>query len=383
MFKRLFSNDNQTSKCDQDTISILRLVRSENVGPKTFFELIRLFGNAQTALQHVGEFSLRGGRHKAVKIYSNVEAIEEIEALKKINASIITYNQLEYSRLLLQIPDPPPLLTYKGNIKLLNNRTLAVVGSRNASLNGISFTKNIVKKLIDNGVTIISGLARGIDTAAHQSSLPYTIAVIAGGINYIYPQENTDLYNKIAVEGVILAELPINSAPINKNFPQRNRIIAGMSYGTMIVEASLRSGSLITARLALEYNRELFAVPGFPYDSRYQGTNQLIKNGAHLVEDIDDILASLPVYDFSDSNHYYDQGNIKQYREFDSYKAITVTEKERKVVKDLLSSVPVEIEEIVKQTNLPVGVVNVIILELELAGKAVRFLDNKIAMIYQ
>ncbi|KJV56269.1 DNA protecting protein DprA [Orientia chuto str. Dubai] len=380
MFKGTYYNSCSSASYDEEKIFILRLARSENVGPRTFFELIRLFGSAKTALQYAADFSLKGGKKRPIKTYTNLEALQEIELLEKINAHLLTYRDSEYSKLLLHIPDHPPVITYKGNIKLLNHIILAVVGSRNASLNGIVFTKNIVKNLIDNKIIVVSGLARGIDTAAHQSALPHTIAVIAGGIDHIYPQENIDLYHKIANEGLILAELPINSPPLSKHFPQRNRIIAGISYGTLVIEASLRSGSLITARLALEYNRELFAVPGFPYDPRYQGTNQLLKNGAYLVENIDDIIEQLPAYNLDHNSNCYDQENLEQYTS--TYKPTIISNVQRETVKNMLSSVPLDIEVIVKQTELPTSVVNIIILELELAGIVVRCSGNKIVLLY-
>lgn len=375
-------SNNSSTEYDDETIYTLRLARSENVGPKTFFELIRLFGSAKIALQNVADFSLKGGKRKPIKIYTNSEALQEIEVLRKFNAFLLTHHHSEYSKLLLHIPDPPPVITYKGDIKLLNHKILAVVGSRNASLNGITFTKNIVKKLVDNKIVIASGLARGIDTAAHQSALPSTIAVIAGGVDHIYPQENINLYHKIANEGLILSELPIYCPPISKHFPQRNRIIAGISYGTLVVEANLKSGSLITARLTLEYNRELFAVPGFPYDPRYQGTNHLIKNGAYLVEQVEDIIAQLPTYNLDTSNNCYDQENFTQYKDHGSYQSTTITDDQRTIVKNTLSSVPLDIEVIVNQTKLPMNIVNVIILELELAGIVARCLGNKIVILY-
>lgn len=372
---------NSLCDCSEEVISVLRLARSENVGPKTFFELIRLFGDAQTTLEHIAEFSLKGGRQKPIKVCSKNEVVRELLALQKINATVLTYRHINYPKLLLHIADPPPVITCKGNLELLNSRILAVVGSRNASLNGTEFTKKITKDLIDSNITVVSGLARGIDTAAHSAALPHTVAVIAGGIDHIYPQENTALYHKIVEQGLIIAELPLHFPPLSKHFPQRNRIIAGMSYGTLVIEANLKSGSLITARLALEYNRELFAVPGFPYDPRYQGTNLLIKNGACLVEKIDDILHQLPAISINQENSF-SQESVNQYKSLNNYKSLTVSEEDRDLVRKLISSVPVDIEALIKHTELPASVINVIILELELAGKITRCAGNKIVISY-
>ncbi len=291
MLKELFLDTNRVSYT-KETIDILRLIRSENVGSRTFWSLIKLFGSS-TAIENIQEFSLRGGRSKPVKVFSQSEASKELELLEKNNTKIITYKSLEYSRLLLEIFDCPPILSYKGNIGLLSHeRCLASVGARNASVNGRAFAAKIAKELTDADYIMVSGLARGIDTAVHQVNTSKTIGVIAGGIDHVYPIENVKLFEQIQQEGLIIAELAIGSKPLGQHFPQRNRLISGISLGTVVIEASLKSGSLITARFALEQNREVFAVPGFPLDTRCQGTNKLIKEGTYMVESTQDIVTN-------------------------------------------------------------------------------------------
>jgi DNA processing protein len=226
MLKELFLDTNRVSYT-KETIDILRLIRSENVGPRTFWSLIKLFGSSSVAIENIQEFSLRGGRSKPVKVFSQSEASKELELLEKNNGKIITYKSLEYSRLLLEIFDCPPILSYKGNIGLLlHERCLAIVG---ASVNGRTFAAKIAKELTDTDYIIVSGLARGIDTAVHQVNTSKTIGVIAGGIDHVYPLENVKLFEQIQQEGLIIAELPIGSKPLGQHFPQRNRLISGIS----------------------------------------------------------------------------------------------------------------------------------------------------------
>ncbi len=381
MLKELFSAPKISY--DIEIINILRLIRSENIGPKTFFSLIKLFGDAATAIDNAPDFSLRGGKSKPIKIFSKSDAEKELELLEKDNAKIITYKSPEYSKLLLEIYDPPPILSYKGNIELLNhNKCVAIVGARNASANGRSFAHKIANDLVKEGYITISGLARGIDSSVHQAAISQTIGVIAGGIDHIYPPENKKLFENLAEEGLILAELPIGSTPLGKHFPQRNRIISGLALGVVIVEASLKSGSLITAKFALEQNREIFAVPGFPLDPRCQGTNKLIREGAYLVESVDDIVANLPQYEEFMKK---DDGLFKDFVELGTVNTRYVKEpsqKERTAILELLSAVPIDFEYLQKETELPLPIIYTVILELELAGKAIRHAGNKISLVY-
>jgi DNA processing protein len=384
MFKELFSREEKIIYSD-DIINILRLIRSENVGPRTFFHLIKLFGTASIALDNIEAFSIRGGRSKAIKVFSRSDAEREIELLTKHNAQIITYKSPLYSSLLLEIYDPPPLLSYKGNINLLNHpRPIAIVGARNASINGRFFATKISKELIEQEYIVVSGLARGIDAAAHEASIPNTIAVIAGGIDHIYPPENAKLYANIANNGLIIAELAIGSEPIGQHFPQRNRLISGLSIGTIVIEAGLKSGSLITARNTLEQNRELFVVPGFPLDPRSLGGNKLLKNGAHLVESIEDIISNLSNYSSNQSKTSLNDAinNDNNFKQLDIKYLDQVTDEMRKQILLLLSAVPVHFSQLEIATNLPIQIIYAILLEFELAGKITRDIGNHISLIY-
>lgn len=371
-----------TLDVDSKTMDILRLIRSENVGTRTFFSLIKLFGSAGAALENIGEFSRRGGAKKPIKVFSKEEAEKELELVYNNKAAIITYLDPLYSKLLLQTPDFPPVLTYKGNINLLNHqKCFAVVGARNASANGRFLTGKIVTEMLKYGYITAAGLARGIDTAAHQVDTAKTVAVIANGIDQVYPPENAALSQKIIDSGgLIISELPIRTKPLGQYFPQRNRLISGISLGTLIVEATLKSGSLITARIALEQDREVFAVPGFPLDPRCQGTNKLLKEGAHLVESAEDILNNLPSYNNLKQKLEQNDNNIQE--PTDVNYTSEITDQMRQKVTELLSATPTNFDELLKEVELPLQVVYTIILELELAGKIARYPGNKIALMY-
>jgi DNA processing protein len=365
-----------------ETLDILRLIRSENVGPKTFCNLIKLFGSAGKALEHIADFSLKGGRSRPIKVPPKHAAEQEIERLEKCNAGLLTFKDSNYSQLLLQIPDFPPVLSYKGNINLLNNKKIiAIVGARNSSINSRSLASKISEDLVESGYITVSGLARGIDTAVHEASGNNTIAVIAGGIDHIYPLENKKLFEKISESSLLLAELPIGSSPLAQHFPQRNRIIAGLALATAVIEAGLKSGSLITANFALEYNRDVFAVPGFPMDPRCIGSNKLLKDGAFLLESSADIISNTESYG-KIKKSLEETGNSGINFKLPAGGDLEITDKDRKTVLELLSSSPVTFELLSSETNLPLPIIYTICLELELAGRIVRHVGNKISLIY-
>ncbi|WP_341764021.1 DNA-processing protein DprA [Candidatus Tisiphia endosymbiont of Beris chalybata] len=386
MLKDLFLNNQLQHSCSKETIDILRLIRSENVGPRTFWGLMEVFGNASVAIENIQEFSLRGGRPKPVRVFSQNDAIKELELLAKNNAQLITYKSSTYSKLLAEIFDPPPILSYKGNIELLSHEScLAIVGARNASANGRAFAAKLTSSLIELGYITISGLARGIDTAVHQVDTTKTIGVIAGGIDHIYPLENMKLFEQIEHNGLIIAELPIGSKPLAQHFPQRNRLISGLSLGTLVIEASLKSGSLITSKFALQQNREVFAVPGFPLDPRCQGTNKLIKEGAHIVESVQDIINNLPsfVNVISKAKDIaQDSAVTSPFKTLDIKYNNLITNDMRIKVQDLLSATPIDFDCLHNETQLSLQIIYMIILELELAEKVIRYPGNKIALIY-
>ncbi|MES2215623.1 MAG: DNA-processing protein DprA, partial [Pseudomonadota bacterium] len=372
---------NKSPSYSEETISILRLIRSENVGPRTFVSLIKMFGSPSVALDNIQSFAKRGGKTKPITVCAKDDALAEIDALNKVGAKLLTYLDPSYSSLLKHIDDFPPIISYRGNIELLQKRCVAIVGSRNASINGRIFAGKIAQQLVQNDVVVVSGLARGIDTAAHTGAVPKTIAVIAGGIDHIYPPENAKLFEQIAAEGLLIAELPIGTQPLGRHFPQRNRIISGVSLGTVIVEASFKSGSLITARFAAEQNREVFAVPGFPLDPRCQGTNHLIKEGAHLLESAEDIFNNLQTLEDISIKALDD---VEQNIDFSAIKLSQdlLTDAVRKQVLECLSSTSITIEAIAQNTELPLPVIYTILLELELAGKVTRHIGGRISVIY-
>lgn len=366
----------------QETIDILRLIRSQNVGPKTFANLIKLFGSASAALDNIEEFSVKGGRAKPIKLYSIKDATKEIEELEKSKSYLLTYKDKKYSDLLMQIHDFPPVISYKGNIDLLNSETIAIVGARNSSINNRTFAKKIAKELVSAGYVTVSGLARGIDTAVHEAEVSKTIAVVAGGIDHIYPPENEKLYEKIANEGLIIAELPIGSKPLSQHFPQRNRIISGLSLATVVIEAGLKSGSLITANFALEQNRDVFSVPGFPMDPRCMGSNKLIKEGAYLLESSKDITEHVTSAKKLKKSFEDSQNCSNSFRTFSHGASVNIKDTDRTAIINLLSSSPVTYESIADETNFSLPVIYTICLELELAGRITRHPGNKISLIY-
>lgn len=367
----------------KDSIDILRLIRSENVGSKTFHRLIKLFGSAGAALDNIADFSLKGGRSKPIKVFPESAAEKEINDLNRCGAGLITYKDFNYSELLLQTEDFPPILSYKGNITLLKSRKIvAIVGARNSSLNSRSFAKTIAKELTQADYITVSGLARGVDTAVHEASGDKTIAVIAGGIDHVYPPENKALFEKICEQGLLLAELPIGSNPLPQHFPQRNRIIAGLALATVVIEAGIRSGSLITANFALDYNREVFAAPGFPLDPRCAGSNKLIKEGAYLLESTADILSNITSYERI-KNSLEETENFGNNFKFPIRSDnLEIKDSDRKIILDLLSSSPIEFESLITETGLSLPVIYTICLELELAGRIIRHPGNKISLIY-
>ena len=362
-----------------DPVEALRLIRSERVGPMTFFRLVKFCGSVSKALEMAPGLSKRGGSAKPIRIVPKAEAEREYEALTQHGAELLLYGQERYPRLLLQIPDAPPVLTARGHIHLAANpEMVGMVGARNASANGCMFAKKLAGELGAAGNIVVSGLARGIDAAAHRGALATgTIAVIGGGINNVYPPENAMLFEEIAAQGLILSELPFGAEPHAKSFPGRNRIIAGMSRGVVVVEASLKSGSLITADCANDYGRDVFAIPGSPMDPRCHGTNKLLKDGATLVESVRDVLTSLaPLGDLPMAEQLplsfmeaapppLDESSIDRARE---------------EVLMALGASPTLTDDILATTGIPPQVLVAVLLELELAGRLERHPGSKVAL---
>jgi DNA processing protein len=274
----------------------LRLARTEGVGPVTYRRLMQKFLTADAALAALPDLARAGGRASAPAIPGRGEAERELERLTRLGGRLVFVGDADYPPMMGLLADPPPVLSVLGNLAALRGRAVGVVGARNASANGRKMAEAIGADLAAQGIVVVSGLARGIDASAHQGALHVglTVAAVAGGLDIPYPPEHAELQARIAERGAVVTEAPLGTAPQSRHFPRRNRIIAGLSLGVVVVEAARHSGSLITARLAQEADRELFAVPGSPLDPRCRGANDLIRQGAHLTESAEDVLANLP-----------------------------------------------------------------------------------------
>jgi len=363
---------------DQEKIAWLRLIRTENVGPITFYQLIENFGTAVKAIEALPTLARKGGRLKNLKVHDQSAAIAEMEALHSLGGKMVFAAEKAYPLALAAIDDAPPVLSVLGNAKLLNLPTIGIVGARNASLNGRKFAEKLSHDLGEGGQMVASGLARGIDTAAHIGALPFgTIAAVAGGVDNIYPPENTKLYHDIKNEGCIVAESPLGVEPMAKHFPKRNRIISGLSSGVVVIEATLKSGSLITARLAGEQGRDVYAIPGHPFDPRASGPNKLIQDGATLVQNADDILDAI--------NTFSGIRPALSERAQTTWTPADLSENDAESVRDLilqnLSSTPVTVDELVRSCHLTIPAAQMVLLELELAGRIQRLPANRIVLI--
>jgi len=365
---------------DRERIDWLRLSRSENVGPITFRRLLNRFGTAAQALDALPSLVRRGGR-TSIRVCSADEAEQETEALGRAHGRFLGLFEPDYPQALRAIDDAPPVLAVLGNATLLNQPILGMVGSRNASLNGKRLAGRLATDLGKAGFVITSGLARGIDTAAHAGALKTgTIAVVAGGADVIYPLENKELYDEIRNHGAVISERPLGSSPLARHFPRRNRIISGLAKGVLVVEANVRSGSLITAHFAADQGREVFAVPGSPLDPRARGCNDLLRHGAVLTETADDVLevcAAQPHFHIGTTGETVPQTPVESPR----HDVALETEDARRQVAQMLSPTPVDIDDIIRNCHLPAAVVQTILLEWELAGQLERHPGNKVSRI--
>lgn len=365
---------------DHQRVSWLRLIRSENVGPATFRSLINHYGSAEAALDVLPALARRGGSG-AITIPSVAQAEAEIERTLAHGARIVAISEPLYPTYLRQIAAPPPLVTLRGGSRELFRRpTAAIVGSRNASLVGHKMAERIGRGLGEAGFVVVSGLARGIDGAAHRAALETgTVAVIAGGIDHVYPEEHGPLMEEIVRKGgAVLTEMPFGWAPRAKDFPRRNRIVSGMSLGVVVVEAAARSGTLHTARFALDQGREVFAVPGSPLDPRAEGTNKLIRDGALLTRSAEDVIAVLRPMLEDDVPTY------AELRETGDETATpdTIGQQERRAVVEALGPAPVAIDDIISHTGLKSSVVSVVLLELDLAGRIERHGSQLVSLVH-
>ena len=360
-------------------IDSLRLIRSENVGPVTFFRLLERYRTPKQALERLPDLARNGGMKRKFVAAPLAKIEKEITLTQKFGARFVRYGEEDYPDLLQQIHAPPPVLILRGHSSLWNDggKCVGMVGSRNASAAGCNLTKKLARECGERGIKVVSGLARGIDTFAHQGSLATgTVGVIAGGIDNIYPPENKMLFDALAEQGAIVTEHAFGTTPQAKNFPARNRIIAGICAGLLVVEAAPKSGSLITARYALEQNREVMAIPGSPMDPRSAGANGLIKDGATLVQSVNDIVEVLnrPAQLMEEEQSFFDFQKAAEPAESD-------VESARSELLTLLSAVPTEVDELVRQSQIPLAILQQLLLELELAGRLHRSYGGKVSLM--
>jgi DNA processing protein len=357
----------------EDGIARLRLIRTPSIGPVTYRQLLARFGTAAAAIEAVPDLARRGGGKAPV--LASRDAIErEVAEVERIGARYLFIARGLYPSLLAQVETAPPALIVKGELKLLERRAIAVVGARNASAAAVRFARELCHDLVQRDVAVVSGLARGIDTAAHVGSIEGgTIAVIAGGIDVHYPPENEALQKAIGERGLLVAEQPPGTEPRARHFPYRNRIIAGLAQGTVVVEAAPKSGSLITARLAADFGRDVMAVPGSPLDPRAQGCNQLIRDGATLIQSAADVLESLGPYGgrVAQPEARYDGAAIGS----------DASDGDRAAVVSLLGPTAVPIDELIRQSGQPPAIVSTVLLELELAGRIERHAGGRVSLV--
>ena len=356
---------------NEQRLDWLRLIRSPNIGPRTFRTLINHFGGARAALEALPSLARRGGASGKPQICTRTDAEREIAAAEKLGVALVASGEPGYPPRLQMIDDAPPLIAIRGQTAALEMPMVAVVGSRNASGAGMKFTQRIARELGEAGFAVVSGLARGIDAAAHRASLATgTIAVLAGGHDRVYPAEHVELLDAILPTGAALSEMPMGWEPRGRDFPRRNRLISGLSFGVVIVEAAKRSGSLITARFALEQGREVFAVPGSPLDPRAEGTNGLIKQGATPVTESSDIVSVLqPIME---QKRIRRQEGEPQPAEGGFFEGTEPAPDERTRILALLGPTPVLIDDLVRLSKGSPSAVRMVLLELEIAGRIER-----------
>ena len=361
---------------DADRVARLQLIRSDNVGPRTFRSLLAHFGSARAALERLPELARRGGAARTGRICSENDAREELAASARLGVSLLAPGEAGYPPRLSTLDDAPPLLGVRGTHETSMRPMIAIVGSRNASGAGLKFAGQLARDLANAGFVIVSGLARGIDQAAHRASLAGgTVAALAGGHDRIYPPEHHDLIAAIIDQGGgAISEMPLGHEPRARDFPRRNRLISGSALGVVVVEAAHRSGSLITARMAAEQGREVFAVPGSPLDPRAAGTNDLIKEGATLVTEAPDIIQALaPIME---------RPLRPAFREDDDEPlAPDPRADERGRIVGLLGPVPVSIDDLIRMAETSPAIVRAVLLELELAGKLERQGGGMVSLI--
>jgi DNA processing protein len=367
-----------TATLDQtEAFARIRLLRSPNVGPVSYRQLVARFGSASAALDALSD--LVGRRGAAYRPASEARVADEIAAVRKAGARFLFEDSADYPALMRECEGAPPILVARGHAELAIRPAVAIVGARNASAAAVRLAREFGGALAEAGYAVVSGLARGIDGAAHQGALARamdgggTIGVIASGIDITYPPEHAALQEQIAQEGLLLAEQPAGTEPLARHFPARNRIIAGIAAGTLVVESAWKSGSLITARLAGEMGREVMAIPGSPLDSRSHGCNQLIRDGAVLCQRPEDVIELLEGFTGQPRSTFREAAP--------AFGAASPSEPaEPADVAGLLTTAPVSVDELIRQSGESAASVQLALLELELAGRLVRHAAGRVSL---
>ena len=386
LFARAAPTHFAASLASADDVARLRLIRSDNIGPVTYRQLLRRFGTAGAALAALPDLVRRGGGALraaggggggSARIATAAEAEAEIAAVTAFGGRFVFVDDADYPFLLARTESAPPALAVKGDVRLFDRPAVAMVGARNSSAAAVRFARELAAELAANDLVVVSGLARGIDAAAHWGALSGgTIGVVAGGLDVVYPPENAELQARITAEGLVVAETAFGTSPQARHFPRRNRIIAGLCVGTVVVEGALKSGSLITARIAAEAGREVMAVPGSPLDPRAQGCNALIREGATLIQTAADVIEALGTVGgdlggrLLSPDAAWDAGPL----------AVEADDATRDEIVRLLSPVPVAIDELVRQSGCASATVAGALLDLELAGRIVRHAGGRVAV---
>lgn len=362
----------------EEAFARIRLLRSPNVGPVSYAQLLRRFGTAQAALEALPDLAGKRGSPYSLAPADRIEA--EIAAVRRAGARYLFHDAPDYPALLGATDSAPPILTVRGDLSLAARPCVAVVGARNASAAAVKLARDFSAELAGHGVTVVSGLARGIDGAAHRGALAGaangggTIGVIASGIDVAYPPEHSDLQEEVATQGLLIAEQPCGTEPLARHFPARNRIIAGLAAGTLVVEAAPKSGSLITARLAGEFGRDVMAIPGSPLDSRSHGCNQLIRDGAVLVQRPEDVFELVEGFTGAPRSFLREAvpGGGFDYSD---------VEAEPADISGLLTVAPIAVDELIRQSGASPAEVQMALLELELAGRLVRHAAGRVSLV--
>ena len=356
----------------EEAFARIRLLRSANIGPVSYAQLLQRFGNAREAVEALPDLAARGAkRNYRPAPRERIEA--EVQAARKAGARYLFHDQPDYPANLAAMDGAPPIVTMRGDLSLAARPCVAMVGARNSSAAAVKLARDFGRELAAAGFIVVSGLAKGIDGASHEGALPHTIGVIASGIDVAYPPQHAKLQEQIANEALLIAEEPPGTQPRGQQFPKRNRIIAGLSLGTLVVEAAPKSGSLITARLAGEAGREVMAIPGHPADSRSHGCNQLIREGAVLVQSPEDVIELLSGFDGRPRSSVRDNGEVFHFDDADD--AVP-----RGDIAAILSSAPISVDELVRQTGTTPGAVQMALLELEIAGRLDRHAGGRVSL---